>query len=318
MAFDMPRRLVAPIGGNALHPAGIKGAGQEQADIARKTARTLLPLLRAIPELVITHGNGPQVGKMLMRQALAAHKVAAMPLDICVAHSQGGIAYLLMQAFENALREAGHARGVVSMLTQVEIDAGELAAAAPSKPVGYFFSAEEAKALAREYGWDMREDSGRGWRRVVHSPAPKAIVCARPIGDMARTGHAVIAAGGGGIPVARRPDGSLYGVEAVVDKDLASALLAAELGYETLLILTAVKNVAIRFGEPDQKDLGRVTLAELRKYRRQGHFGAGSMGPKVDAALRFLEAGGERAIIAHLDDAAVALRGEAGTQAVRG
>jgi len=316
MSFEMPKRLVVAIGGNAIHHEGIRGTGQEQVDMARCTAKVLMPLMLSVPELVVTHGNGPQVGKVLMRQALAARQVVPMPLDICVANSQGGIAYLLMQAFENELRREGSGRAVVCMITQVVVDAAELAASPPTKPVGYFLSASEAKALADEHGWAMAEDSGRGWRRVVQSPAPKAIIGAGTIGEMARAGHVVIAGGGGGIPVERLADGETRGVEAVVDKDLTSSLLAAELGADTLLILTAVRNVAVNFGTPEQKELGVVPLDEMKKYQREGHFGAGSMGPKVEAAVRFVESGGRRAVIAHLDDAVAAVAGEAGTQVV--
>lgn len=313
-ALAQPPRLLVAVGGNAIHPGDIRGTPAEQVRIAAAAAQALLPLMRRHNELVITHGNGSVVGKILMRQAIARERVAPMSLDICVAHSQGGIAYLLMQAFENTLRRDGNARSVVCVLTEVEVDGDDPAFARPSKPIGYFFDEHEARAVAASLGWCVREDAGRGWRHVVPSPMPRRIVDAALIETLARSGAVVIAAGGGGIPVVRDAAGLRRGVEAVVDKDLSSALLANTLGIEVMLILTAVPRVAIHFGTPQQRELESVSLAELRELQAQGHFPAGSMGPKVAAAIRFLEGGGHRAVIAHLQQAEAALRGEAGTQ----
>lgn len=317
-ALEVPRRILVAIGGNATHPDDIEGTSAEQKDIAAQTAAALLPLAMQDNELIITHGNGPVVGKILMRQALTRDKIAPMPLDICVAHSQGGIAYLLMQALENALREADDPRHVATLLTQVEVDPADPAFANPSKPVGQFYSAEEAKVVGAEMGWLMKEDAGRGWRHVVPSPQPKHICDISLVEELTRRGTVVIAAGGGGIPVVRGPKGVRHGVEAVIDKDLASAHMANVLGIRWMMILTAVPKVMVNFGKPDQKALDTVTASELGAYHAAGHFPAGSMGPKVEAALKFLKGGGERAIIAHLSEAGPALRGEAGTHVVAG
>lgn len=312
-AFDIPRRLLVAVGGNAIHPEGIAGTVGEQLGYAAAAGRALLPLLQLGGELVVTHGNGPVVGKILMRQTLARGRVAPMSLDICVAHSQGGIAYLLMQALENALREAGDPRHVVCLLTQVEVDPEDPAFADPTKPVGYFYDRAEAQAIAEEMSWTMREDAGRGWRHVVPSPKPRHIVDISLIRALAESGTAVIAGGGGGIPVVRGPMGVRRGVEAVIDKDRTSALMANVLGIETLMILTAVRRVALGYGTANQRELDRVSLAAIRAYRAEGHFPPGSMGPKIDAAIAFLEGGGKRAVIAHLEDALPALQGETGT-----
>ena len=320
MTAALPRKLLVAVGGNAIHPGGIKGTVAEQRVLAAKTAASLAPLLQQVEQLIITHGNGPVVGKILMRQALAREQVAPMTLDVCVAHSQGGIAYLLQQAFENQLRQTvrqkERQRAVLSLLTQVEVDADDPAFANPSKPVGFFFDAEQARALEQTLGWEMREDAGRGYRHVVPSPDPKKVLEGELIDAIVRQGTIVIAGGGGGIPVVQQPDGSREGVAAVVDKDLCSALLASQLQAEVLLILTAVSQVALNFGQPDQRELGRISVDELIGYQQQGHFAAGSMGPKVEAAIRFVKNTGGRAVIAHLYEAEAALQGDAGTQVV--
>jgi carbamate kinase len=316
MADALPSRLLVAIGGNATHPENIRGTSDEQKEVADRTARALLPLAELDNELILTHGNGPVVGKILMRQALTAQRIPPMSLDICVAHSQGGIAYLLMQALENALREVDNARHVACLLTQVEVDPEDPAFKDPSKPVGPFFSEEQAQALTRELGWLMREDSGRGWRHVVPSPRPRHIVDLSLIQVLARRGTIVIAGGGGGIPVIRGPKGVRHGIAAVIDKDLTSAHMANVLGIQHLMILTAVPKVAINFGKPDQRSLDRVSLRELKALHAEGHFPPGSMGPKIAAAIRFIEGGGERVIIGHLNDAMAALRGETGTHIV--
>ena len=314
--FDVPRRILVAIGGNATHPENIEGTSQEQKEIAASTARALLPLALGDNELVITHGNGPVVGKILMRQALTRGTIAPMPLDICVAHSQGGIAYLLVQAMENALREADNPRHVACLLTQVEVDPDDAAFKNPTKPIGRFYCEEEARAIGREMGWTMREDAGRGWRHVVPSPEPKHICDISLVQMLARGGTVVVAGGGGGIPVVRERKGVRRGVRAVVDKDLTSALMANVLGIPLMMILTAVPRVSVNFGEPEQRDLESVTARELKSYQEEGHFPEGSMGPKVEAAIRFLEGGGKRVIIAHLEKVDAALRGDTGTHVV--
>ena len=313
MADPLPSRLLVAIGGNATHPENIRGTSDEQKELAARTAQALLPLAQLDNELILTHGNGPVVGKILMRQALTSQRIPPMSLDICVAHSQGGIAYLLVQALENALREVDNARHVACLLTQVEVVADDPAFQNPTKPVGPFFTKEEADALSRELGWLMREDSGRGWRHVVPSPRPRHIVDLSLIQVLARRGTIVVAGGGGGIPVIRGPKGVRHGVAAVIDKDLTSAHMANVLDIRHLMILTAVPKVAVNYGKPDQRYLDRVSLRELKALHAEGHFPAGSMGPKIAAAIRFLESGGERVVIGHLDEAMAALRGETGT-----
>jgi carbamate kinase len=269
-----------------------------------------------VRELVITHGNGPVVGKIMMRQMLTMDRIPPMSIDICVAHSQGGIGYLLMQAMESALREAGDPRHVAALLTQVEVDPDDPAFANPTKFVGPFFSDVEAARVNKDLGWLMREDSGRGWRHVVPSPDPKHICDISLVDELVKRGTVVIAGGGGGIPVVRGDNGVRTGVAAVIDKDLTSAHMANVLGIDDLLILTAVHRIAIDYGKPDERALGKVGLEELKRLHGQGHFPPGSMGPKVDAAIRFIEGGGRRAVIGHLKEAREALLGEAGTHVV--
>jgi carbamate kinase len=312
----IPPRLVIAIGGNATHPEGIRGTPNEQADVAAALGQALLPVMELNTELILTHGNGPVVGKILMRQSIARQRVEPMSLDICVAHSQGGIAYLLMQALENALRAKGNPRHVVCLLTQVEVDPDDPAFKNPTKPIGYFYSKEEADALTAEMGWKMVEDSGRGWRHVVPSPLPKHIVDISLVQTVAKSGAVVIAGGGGGVPVVRSGRGQRHGVEAVIDKDRTSALMANVLKIDDLMILTSVPRVAINYGKPTQRELDRVSLSEILKLHAEGHFPPGSMGPKIDAAVQFLKGGGRRVMIGRLEDAVPVLRGETGTHIV--
>ena len=306
-------RLMVAIGGNATHPEDIVGTSTQQVKIAAATAHSLLPLALQDNELIITHGNGPVVGKILMRQVLTRDRIVPMPLDICVAHSQGGIAYLLMQALENALREQDNPRHVACLLTQVEVDPADPAFDDPTKPIGPFFSEEEARSIGRELNWIMKEDAGRGWRHVVPSPAPKHICDISLVQSLSRLGTIVIAGGGGGIPVVRGAKGVRHGVAAVIDKDLTSAKMANVLGIDTLMILTAVSKIAINWGKPDQRELSQVKRSELRVFQDEGQFPQGSMGPKVEAALCFLDGGGKHAIIGHLSEAMAALEGQSGT-----
>jgi len=313
---DIPRRLIVAVGGNALDANGSDDSPQGQRIIAARTAKAMLPLLLLDNQLVITHGNGPQVGKLLLANAIARERVTPQSLDILVAQTQGATAYILSQAFENALREAGSPRHVVGLVTQVEVDGNDPAFGNPTKPVGPFFTEREAKALADELGVSVREDSGRGWRYVVPSPYPKHICDISLVEALMCLRTVVIAGGGGGIPVVRDEDGRRHGVEAVIDKDLTTAAMANVLGIRDMMILTAVPRVAIDFGKPTQQDLFRVSLSQMRRYQAQGQFPPGSMGPKVQAAIHFLEGGGRRAIITSLDAAVPALRGETGTHIV--
>jgi carbamate kinase len=304
--------LLVAIGGNAVHPENIRGTTEEQERIAERAAQALLPLIDADRRMLITHGNGPVVGKILLRMMLTRDAIPPMRLDVCVAHSQGGIGYMLMQALENAMTRSGSPRQTTCVVTQVEVDGRDPAFQAPSKPIGSFFSEAEAREFERK-GWRMMEDAGRGWRHYVPSPEPLEVVNLEVIRALLDAGILVIAGGGGGIPVTRTPRGEWEGVEAVVDKDLTSALLARSLGIEVLLILTAVKRVAVDFGTPRQRELDTVTVSELRRLQKEGHFAKGSMGPKVEAALRHVAGGGRRAIIGHLEHAAAALAGTSGT-----
>ncbi|MBM08528.1 MAG: carbamate kinase [Magnetovibrio sp.] len=311
--FEIPNRILVAIGGNATHPEDIEGTSREQKIIASSTAQALLPLALQDNELVITHGNGPVVGKILMRQAMTRDVIAPMPLDICVAHSQGGIAYLLVQSLESALREADSSRHVACLLTQVEVDETDPAFQEPSKPIGPFYEKNEALRIGDKMGWIMREDAGRGWRHVVPSPKPKHVCDISLVQVLARRGTVVIAGGGGGIPVVRGPKGVRRGIEAVIDKDLTSAHMANILGIELLVILTSVPKLTTNFGTTRQKDLDSVTMRELKALSAEGHFPPGSMGPKIEAAIRFLDGGGERVIIAHLNELMPALYGKTGT-----
>ena len=313
---DLPPRLLIAVGGNAIHPEGIKGTSEEQMTVAAEAAQTLLPILELERELVVTHGNGPGVGKTILRQVLARHRVTPMSLDICVANTQGVTAYLLMQAFENALRNTGNPRHAIGLVTQVEVDPSDPAFAQPTKPIGYFFTEEEAKSLEAEFGWTMVEDAGRGWRQVVPSPEPRHICDISLVDALASRGTIVIAGGGGGIPVVRDAAGIRRGIEAVIDKDLTSQHMANVLGIEHMMILTSVSQVALHFGTDREQRLGTVSVSQMKRYQGEGHFAAGSMGPKVEAAIRFIERGGRRAIIAHLEESLPALMGEVGTHIV--
>jgi carbamate kinase len=313
----VPESLLVAIGGNATHPENIKGTTEEQEIVADAAARALMPLIRAKNRLLVTHGNGPVVGKILLRMMMTRHAIPPMRLDVCVAHSQGGIGYLLIQALENAMRRAGVERQAACVVTQVEVDPKDPAFTSPSKPIGPFFSQAEAGEL-EEKGWRMMEDAGRGWRHCVPSPQPKGIINLHMIETLLDTGAVVIAGGGGGIPVVKDHEGDWQGVEAVIDKDLTSVELARALDIKTFVILTSVDRVSVNFGKPSQRALERVTVSDLKRFHQEGHFAKGSMAPKVEAAIRHIEAGGERAVICHLERALPALAGEGGTHVVRG
>jgi len=315
MAFD-PKLIVVAFGGNAVYPPTIKGLAEEQLAIMDAACELLVPVFRAGYRAVLTHGNGPVVGNILFRMALTSKSLVPMPMDVCVAHSQGGIGYMLQQSLSNVLARHGIRRAVSSIVTEVEVDPDDPAFSSPTKPVGRFFSEEDAKRIAGETGWDFIEDSGRGWRRVVPSPMPLAILDSPAINALLAAGVIPIAAGGGGIPVVRAPGGGYRGVAAVVDKDLTSGLLAADVGAGALVMLTGVERVALDFGKPTQRSIDRLTAAEARKHLADGQFPPGSMGPKITAALRFIERGGPRAVITSLDKLDLALEGRAGTAIV--
>jgi carbamate kinase len=263
----------------------------------------------------VTHGNGPQVGNILIQNEEAGRLVPAMPLDVCGAESQGQIGYMIQQLLHNRLRGLGIDKPVVTLVTQVVVDPDDPAFKKPTKPVGPFYSKEQAEQLAPAKGWVMKEAGAKGWRRVVPSPQPKAIWERDSVRALIASGAIVIASGGGGIPV-REDQGRLSGIEAVIDKDLAGERLAHDVGADILIILTDVEQAALNYGTPDQVNLSRLTAAEVERYAREGHFKAGSMGPKIEAARRFVAGGGERAIITSLHRAVEALAGTAGTTVV--
>jgi len=310
--------VVVALGGNAISPCGARDRDDVAAQYQRtlRTAEQLLHLAEGERPLLLTHGNGPQVGDSLRRGEAAAQAglLPRLPLDACVADTQGRMGFMLQQCLDNALAAAGVRRPTAALLTRTVVEPTDPAFGDPCKPVGDFYDEAAAKRHMASDGWVMREDAGRGWRRVVPSPQPREILEEPTIRDLLDLGVIVIAAGGGGIPVTRQPDGSLLGVEAVVDKDLTAALLAARLGAETLLILTGVDHVALDYGRPAQRDLYGVSAAELAGYVTQGQFAPGSMLPKVQAALAFLGQGGHRAIITSPELSEKALTGTGGTQ----
>ena len=312
-----PQRVVVALGGNAAYPPTIKGTAQEQLDVMAALCEHFVRMIQAGYKLILTHGNGPVVGNILFRMAKTARELPPMPMDVCVAHSQGGMGYMLEQSLTNVLRKRGFDAKVAVVLTEVEVDAADPAFANPTKPVGRFFSAEEAAAMALETGWVMKEDSGRGWRRVVPSPRPTQILDLAAIEALLAADIIPIAAGGGGIPVIRDAVGCHHGVPAVIDKDLTSAMLAAQTGAATLIMLTGVEQVMLDFGKPGQRAVARMTVSEARGHLRDGQFPPGSMGPKIEAALNYLAAFDGAVVITSLECAFDALCGGAGTRIVR-
>jgi carbamate kinase len=305
------RRIVVAFGGNALIRPGQEGTPWEQWENAEATARRLLPLARDGHDLVLVHGNGPQVGQILIQVEEAVNKVPPLPLDVCVAASIG---YMLERALVNAFTKAGVKRQVVTLATQVVVDPDDPGFKRPTKPIGPFYTRFRAEFLIHKQGWNMIEDAGRGWRKVVPSPRPRSIVALAPIGEAIEAGHLVIAGGGGGIPVYRDAQGLLHGVEAVIDKDYTASLLAAGIGADLLVILTGVDQVSINFGRPDEAPLSRLSVAEARAHLAAGQFPEGSMGPKVRAAVEFAERAGHEVLITSAARLAQAVRGRAGTR----
>jgi carbamate kinase len=299
--------LVLALGGNALLTEKEKGTISEQEANAARTAKELLPLLKADYDLVITHGNGPQVGNILIQNESASGQVPSMPIDVCVAKSEGSIGYILQQAILNELRRAKIKRYVVTMITQVVVNKDDPAFKNPTKPIGPFFDKEKAGVLEKERKWQMKEDSGRGYRRVVASPMPVKIIQRPMIHDLAVDGHVVIALGGGGIPIWKKADNDYEGIEAVIDKDIASAILASEMKAQTLFILTTIPKVYLNYGKPNQKAIDKMSLTEAKAYLKEGHFGSGSMGPKVKAAIMYLEQVDGKVVITSADNLKKAL-----------
>jgi carbamate kinase len=308
---------VLAIGGNSLIKDKTKIGLWYQYEAVKETAVYLSDLIEAGMNMVITHGNGPQVGFIYRRGELAVHELPLIPLDICGADTQGAIGYMIEKALLNRFRERGIRKQILAVVTQTVVDRDDPSFARPSKPIGSFMTEEEALAKQKEKGWNVLEDAGRGFRRVVPSPIPKKFIEVEAIRLLVQQGYVVIAGGGGGIPVIRNAEGDLEGVEAVIDKDLGSSLLARNLGADTFIISTAVDEVYLHFGEANQKALRHVTLSDIKKYLGEGHFKPGSMKPKVEAIIQFLEGGGEKAIITSPENLLKAVRGEAGTTIVR-
>jgi carbamate kinase len=304
---------VVAVGGNSLIRDAQHKAIPDQYAAALETSRHIVSMIEAGWSVVLTHGNGPQVGFILRRSELARHELHEVPLDFCGADSQGAIGYMFQQALGNEFKRRGIDKQVATVVTRVQVDRDDPAFQNPSKPIGSFM--DETMAIQRRdsEGWNCVEDAGRGWRRVVASPLPQRIVERDAIQTLIKAGFIVICSGGGGIPVAEDQNGELAGVEAVIDKDFAGALLATSVGAELFLISTAVEKVALNFNKPNQQWLDRLTLAEARQYLADGHFAKGSMGPKMQAIIRFLERGGQQALVTNPENIERALAGETGT-----
>ncbi|MBV9228666.1 MAG: carbamate kinase [Chloroflexi bacterium] len=310
----MPPLAVIAIGGNSLIKDSAHQALPYQKSAVRETAGHIAEMIGQGWNVVITHGNGPQVGFILLRAELAENVLHhTLPLDVAVADSQGGIGYMIQQALGNELRLRGLKKQTVTLVTQTLIDASDPAMLRPSKPIGLFYTAEESQQKQREYGWTMMEDAGRGWRRVVPSPYPRRIIESALIETMIRAGVIVISTGGGGIPVIADENGNLVGIEAVIDKDLASSLLASTLHADLLLISTGVEKIALNYHKPDQRDLDQLSLSEAQSYLDAGHFARGSMEPKIRAVIEYLKQGGKAALITMPETITRALAGETGT-----
>ncbi len=311
---------VVAIGGNSLIKDGKHQTVEDQYLAAKESCHHIADMIEAGWDVAIGHGNGPQVGFILRRSEIA-HKLEGMhevPLDVCGADSQGAIGYALQQNLQNDLFKRGIKKPVCTIVTQVLVDKNDKAFQNPSKPIGGFMEEGEAKQRQKDLGWTVVEDSGRGWRRVVASPIPQEVVELESVNTLIKAGVVVITVGGGGIPVIDKGEGEYVGTAAVIDKDYASSLLAREIKADLLLISTAVEKVALNFGKPDQKWLDKITLAEAKQYLAEGtHFAKGSMAPKIQAIIWFLESGGKQALITNPENIGRALRGETGTWIVQ-
>ncbi len=311
-----PQVAVVAVGGNSL----IKDKGHQtipdQYGAAAESMSHIAGMIQSGWNVVITHGNGPQVGFILRRSELSRHELHEVPLDYCGADSQGAIGYMFQQALYNEFRQRGIQKQAATVVTQVLVNAEDPAFKNPTKPIGSFMDEATAAQRATGEGWAVVEDAGRGWRRVVASPLPVKILQREVIEAMIGAGFVVIAVGGGGIPVVEDSAGNLVGVEAVIDKDFASALLASSIAADLFLISTAVPQIALNYGKPDQQWLDRISLAEAKQFLEQGHFARGSMGPKVQAIINYLEAGGKEALVTNPENIGRALAGETGTRVV--
>lgn len=317
MTTKLNKKAVIALGGNAISMPDETDTITNQFKHTREALRGILGMIKDDYQLVISHGNGPQVGNALLRVEAAADKAPILPLGVCVADTEGGMGYMVEQSLQNIIQFEGKRREVATLVTQMLVDPNDPALSDPTKYIGQFYTEERAKELSTERGWTMKADGNRGWRRVVASPMPIGAIPTEIIKRLLEDNVIVIAAGGGGVPVFEDEYGLLEGVDAVIDKDLASAVLALEIGADTLLILTSVEKVSINFGKENQQDLGDVTAQEIKKYLAEGHFPKGSMGPKIRAALKFLDGGGKQVVITSFESASDALAGETGTRITR-
>ncbi len=304
---------VVAVGGNSLIKDEKRKSVPDQYDAAVESMNHIVDMIEQGWEVVITHGNGPQVGFIQRRSELSRHELHDVPLDYCGADTQGAIGYMFVRALHNEFLKRGMHKQAAAIVTQTIVDREDPAFAHPTKPIGSFMNEATAKERTEKEGWVVVEDAGRGWRRVVASPDPKQIVEAPAIHTLIEQGFVVVAVGGGGIPVIEQESGDLLGVEAVIDKDFGSSLLANMIGADLFVISTAVEKVAINFNKPDQQWLDQITSAQARQYIAEGHFAKGSMLPKVQAILRFLDAGGKKALITNPENIGRALKGETGT-----
>lgn len=307
------RVAVVAIGGNSLITKD-RQTVPDQFAITRETTQHIANMIRQGWEVVITHGNGPQVGFILLRSELSSHVLHTVPLDSCGADTQGALGYMIQQCLYNDFLRLGMDKQAVTVVTQVIVNEDDVAFQNPTKPIGPFYDREKALRYQEERGWTVAEDAGRGWRRVVPSPLPREIVERDAILGLVQKGYTVIAVGGGGIPVVKDEKGQLKGVEAVIDKDYASSLLATAIQADLFLVSTAVERVALNFNTPDQVDLDCLSLSQARKYLAEGHFPPGSMGPKIQAIIWYLEKGGREALVTSPENIEQALAGETGTR----
>ncbi len=313
MVISGDKTILVALGGNALSPSTGSGSITEQFTHTRESLRVILPFIRRGDRLAITHGNGPQVGDELLRVELAAGRVPTLPLGVAVAATQGTIGYMIEQSLQNALHDEGIERDVVALITQVIVRKDDPALEHPAKFIGHSYSRRRAEKLAGLHGWAVARQAKGSWRRVVPSPKPLRIKGAAAIKHLVDSGSIVLAAGGGGIPAYIMENGHLEGVDAVVDKDLAAAVLGADIGAKELYIITDVPEVYLHFNTGRQQALREITAAQARKYMDEGHFPPGSMGPKMEAALQFLETGGDLVMLTDIESIDAALAGKAGT-----
>ena len=303
---------VIAVGGNSLIRSKDRSSFADQLATTADTCRSIADVVETGHDVVVTHGNGPQVGFILIRSHLARNRLPEVPFDACNAQTQAEIGYMIQQSLGNEFKRRGIRKPVVTIVTQVVVDAADPAFSSPSKPVGPFYTKGEAAKLEKDLGWAMREDAGRGFRRLVPSPRPVEVIEKPEVECLLRSGAVVVACGGGGIPVIRQ-NGALSGVAAVIDKDLASSLLAGEIGAERLVISTAVPQVYVNYGRTNQQALESVSTRDLKEHLAAGQFPSGSMGPKIEAALDFLQRGGREVVITDPDHLAAAMAGKAGT-----